>query len=116
MERTKPKGRVIGIDIIPAQPPKGVSTIQGNFLSPSIQQLVKDYLVEYAHQARPSKPDEEDVDDDGVFMDRPSYIDVERAESFGSDHELSSEDGKRLVDVRITPFARSVLTTLYLNP
>ncbi|KAI1649147.1 23S ribosomal RNA methyltransferase [Daldinia loculata] len=123
VERTKPKGRVIGIDIIPAQPPKGVSTIQGNFLSPSIQQLVKDYLVEYAHQARPSKPDEEDVDDDGVFMDRPSYIDVERAESFGSDHELSSEDGKRLVDVvlsdmsepwaQTTGFSNKTLTHAY---
>lgn len=32
-DRTSPNGRVIGVDVIPAQPPKGVSTIQGNFLS-----------------------------------------------------------------------------------
>lgn len=32
-DRTSPNGRVIGIDVIPAQPPRGVSTIQGNFLS-----------------------------------------------------------------------------------
>ena len=46
MDRTFPNGRVLGIDIIPAQPPKGVSTIQGNFLSPSVQEEVKKFLRE----------------------------------------------------------------------
>lgn len=44
LERTKPDGRVVGIDIIPAQPPKGVSTIQGNFLSKGVQAEVKRFL------------------------------------------------------------------------
>ncbi|KAH6667015.1 FtsJ-like methyltransferase-domain-containing protein [Plectosphaerella plurivora] len=44
VERTKPTGRVVGIDLIPAQPPKGVSTIQGNFLSPDVQSMVKQFL------------------------------------------------------------------------
>ena len=44
ISRTKPNGRVLGIDIIPAQPPDGVSTIQGNFLSPSIQAYASEYL------------------------------------------------------------------------
>ena len=44
MDRTSPNGRVIGIDIIPAQPPKGVSTIQGNFLSAAVQDEVKGFL------------------------------------------------------------------------
>ena len=44
MDRTSPHGRVIGIDIIPAQPPKGVSTIQGNFLSAAVQEEVKIFL------------------------------------------------------------------------
>ena len=39
-----PNGRVIGIDIIPAQPPKGVSTLQGNFLSQAVQDEVKKFL------------------------------------------------------------------------
>ena len=34
----------MGIDIIPAQPPKGVSTIQGNFLSLDVQAEVKSFL------------------------------------------------------------------------
>ncbi|CAK7208239.1 2' O-ribose methyltransferase [Sporothrix bragantina] len=44
-ERTKPAGRVLGIDLIPAQPPRGVSTIQGNFLAPTVRQMVKDFLA-----------------------------------------------------------------------
>lgn len=44
VERTKPNGRIVGIDIIPAQPPKGVSTIQGNFLSRAVQEEVKRFL------------------------------------------------------------------------
>ena len=35
---------MLGIDIIPAKPPKGVSTIQGNFLSQSVQWEVKKVL------------------------------------------------------------------------
>jgi 21S rRNA (uridine2791-2'-O)-methyltransferase len=46
VDRTRPNGRVIGIDIIPAQPPNGASTIQGNFLSPKVQAEVKEYLRE----------------------------------------------------------------------
>lgn len=34
----------MGIDIIPAQPPKGASTIQGNFLSRAVQEGVKNFL------------------------------------------------------------------------
>ncbi|ERT01873.1 hypothetical protein HMPREF1624_00167 [Sporothrix schenckii ATCC 58251] len=45
VERTKPAGRVLGIDLIPAQPPRGVSTIQGNFLAPTVRQMVKDFLA-----------------------------------------------------------------------
>lgn len=37
---------MIGIDIIPAQPPKGVSAIQGNFLSQAVQDQVKHFLTE----------------------------------------------------------------------
>jgi len=44
VSRTQPNGRVLGVDIIPAQPPKGVSTIQGNFLAPEIQAYIQDFL------------------------------------------------------------------------
>ncbi|TEY82632.1 hypothetical protein BOTCAL_0028g00010 [Botryotinia calthae] len=92
-ERTKPHGRILGIDIIPAQPPSGVSTIQGNFLSRRVQQSVKNFLLdpERGRPRRPlfSSPDEDvdiDIDDDGETIDpldviaaeEPSYIDLER--------------------------------------
>ncbi|GJC97976.1 ftsJ-like methyltransferase [Colletotrichum higginsianum] len=91
-ERTKPNGRILGIDIIPAQPPKGVSTIQGNFLSPDVQDMVKEHLSR-AKSRRPSPPplsedeqdDESSAEDDGeasaMMEDTPSYIDMERAAS-----------------------------------
>ncbi|EXJ53945.1 ribosomal RNA large subunit methyltransferase J [Cladophialophora yegresii CBS 114405] len=41
---TKPRGRVLGVDLLPVQPPKGVSTIQGDFLSPDIQAEIKAFL------------------------------------------------------------------------
>lgn len=49
VERTKPTGRIVGIDIIPAQPPKGVSTIQGNFLSEGVREEVKRFLRDPNH-------------------------------------------------------------------
>ncbi|KAL4889732.1 23S ribosomal RNA methyltransferase [Aspergillus ambiguus] len=53
--RTQPNGRVLGVDIIPAQPPKGVSTIQGNFLDPAIQAYVREFLYDPGRgRARPT--------------------------------------------------------------
>ena len=43
-EMTKGRGRVVGIDVIPAQPPRGVSTIQGDFLHAGVRQLVLDFV------------------------------------------------------------------------
>ena len=116
VERTKPSGRVIGIDILPAQPPKGVATIQGNFLSPGVQALVKHFLAE---QARPPKktataptpeagaeapapgiPEGEEASGD-LVAERPSYIDLERQASHEAEPPGSEEDSKRLVDVSL---------------
>lgn len=99
VERTKPNGRIVGIDLIPAQPPKGVSTIQGNFLSPIVQNMVKEYLAEFSQRrSTPNRDTEVSDDEESVVAEKPSYIDAERAESIESDHETSSNDGK-LVDV-----------------
>jgi 21S rRNA (uridine2791-2'-O)-methyltransferase len=40
----RPNGRVLGVDLIPAQPPRGVSTIQGDFLSPDVQASIRSFL------------------------------------------------------------------------
>ncbi|KAF7185576.1 rRNA methyltransferase 2, mitochondrial [Pseudocercospora fuligena] len=44
VNRTSPGGRVVGIDIIPAQPPRGVNALQGNFLSPEIREEVRKFV------------------------------------------------------------------------
>ncbi|KAH8727871.1 FtsJ-like methyltransferase-domain-containing protein [Phaeosphaeriaceae sp. PMI808] len=80
VNRTSPNGRVIGIDLIPAQPPRGVSTIQGDFLSPVIQDEVRAY-VQDPDLGRPRKQitsteqgrTEEEINE----MER-GYIDIER--------------------------------------
>ncbi|TGO27507.1 hypothetical protein BPAE_0041g00590 [Botrytis paeoniae] len=84
-ERTKPHGRILGIDIIPAQPPQGVSTIQGNFLSRRVQQSVKNFLLD-PERGRPRRPifssdenvEDEDIDNLDIAASEPSYIDLER--------------------------------------
>ncbi|KAI8625688.1 23S ribosomal RNA methyltransferase [Xylariaceae sp. FL1651] len=111
VERTKPNGRVVGIDLIPAQPPKGVSTIQGNFLSPVVQNLVKEYLVEFAQRGTPADQETEtSEDEDSVIAEKPSYIDTERAESAESGHEMKSEAGK-LVDVVLSDMSAPWIQT-----
>ncbi|KXH40545.1 FtsJ-like methyltransferase [Colletotrichum nymphaeae SA-01] len=113
VERTKPNGQILGIDIIPAQPPKGVSTIQGNFLSPDVQGMVKDYLERARHRKRNSPPAEEDEEQENdeeessadseatVIEEKPSYIDMERAASETTSTTKDGSEAKkgRLVDI-----------------
>ncbi|KDN61014.1 putative FtsJ-like methyltransferase [Colletotrichum sublineola] len=106
VERTKPNGQILGIDIIPAQPPKGVSTIQGNFLSPDVQDMVKEYLSRAKSRKSSSPPppppsSEYEQDEEAVVIeDRPSYIDMERTASETAAAADGAEAKKgRLVDV-----------------
>ncbi|KAF2012302.1 FtsJ-domain-containing protein [Aaosphaeria arxii CBS 175.79] len=98
VNRTSPGGRVIGIDLIPAQPPKGVSTIQGNFLSPDIQADVRQY-VQDPDLGRPRRQvtspehhegySEEDVEE----LER-GYIDLERHALGGIEIETLGQAGQ----------------------
>lgn len=40
----RPKGRVLGVDVIPAMPPKGVNTIQGDFLNEDTRREIRTFL------------------------------------------------------------------------
>lgn len=44
LELTKPNGRVIGVDMLPVEPPMGVSAIQGNFLADEVQDQLRHVL------------------------------------------------------------------------
>ena len=84
VDRTSPSGRVIGIDVIPAQPPKGVSTIQGNFLSQTVQDEVKRFLREpdrgrTRHQpSLSSTADDEHVTEEDLVESSMSYVELEK--------------------------------------
>ncbi|KAI5927408.1 FtsJ-like methyltransferase-domain-containing protein [Camillea tinctor] len=99
MERTKPTGRVVGIDLIPAQPPKGVSAIQGNFLSPAVQTLLKDYLNEFAKFRKQNDKTLDPDNDSGLVSERPSYIDAERAESIEDRKAETAGHNDKIVDI-----------------
>lgn len=111
VERTKPNGRIIGIDLIPALPPKGVSTIQGNFLSKAVQDEVKRFLSD-PNRGRPkqqqvSAQQNESDQASSSIVEQESYIDMERhsdTEAGSTGEDSSGRDGgpqsaERTVDI-----------------
>ena len=97
VDRTFPDGRVIGIDIIPAQPPKGVSTIQGNFLSPAVQKEVKRFLLQFDRRRAQKQlsllaPDKEDqMTAEDMEQSSRSYFELEnRVEATTIDHSTAA--------------------------
>jgi len=110
VERTKPNGRILGIDIIPAQPPKGVSTIQGNFLSAGVQAEVKRFLSD-PDRGRPRQQlffTHEDTGKTEAHIEEDlSYIDLERHADDPPEGGITSkkrgkkaeDDGGKMVDI-----------------
>ncbi|KAK5159128.1 hypothetical protein LTR04_005103 [Oleoguttula sp. CCFEE 6159] len=112
---TAPHGRVVGIDVIPAQPPRGASTIQGNFLSEAVQTEVRQY-VQDPQRGRPRKKavfasqDAEEAEEEGragvteLELDElgRAYIDIERGEGaegkvkMTKSHDASASEGGRI--------------------
>jgi len=97
----------VGIDLIPAMPPRGVSTFQGDFLEERVRGMVKSFLKEgrKRDRSRPSgvgvgekvKEEEGEVE---VEEGERSYIDRERRETVNEGgEEEGGEEGERLVDV-----------------
>ncbi|KAF2436304.1 FtsJ-domain-containing protein [Tothia fuscella] len=80
--KTAPNGRVVGIDILPVQPPKGVSTIQGNFLSAEVQKEVRAYVQDPARgrvRTRTISSPSETVEEQDLDELGKGYIDIERS-------------------------------------
>lgn len=95
---------MIGVDVLPAQPPRGVSTIQGDFLSPAIQAEVRSFVLDpqrgrpqrrtFFISAEESKAAQDEDNESGIIeaeiLEAPSYIDMERRT------ELNDEDQTQL--------------------
>jgi 21S rRNA (uridine2791-2'-O)-methyltransferase len=111
VNRTSPNGRVVGIDIIPTQPPKGVSTIQGNFLSPTIQAEVRAY-VQDPDLGRPrrevlSAADSVGLSEKELENIEQGYVDIEQGVSLaGVDAEAI---GQPTVEDQETPAKKLTL-------
>jgi 21S rRNA (uridine2791-2'-O)-methyltransferase len=83
VSKTSPGGRVVGIDILPVQPPRGVSTIQGNFLSERVQEEVRRFVRdEGAGRMRERVPM---VEDGGVVIED---IDSDEHGGYAEPHDL----------------------------
>lgn len=99
---TKPSGRVLGVDLLPAQPPKGVSTFQGDFTSPDIQAEIISFLRD-PDRGRPRRAQvfaEAPITEDALRELEQSYIDKERHSSAADvdDAEMDGHNDK-VVDV-----------------
>lgn len=98
VNRCAPNGRVVGVDIIPAQPPAGVSTIQGDFLSPAIQEEVRAFVAD-PNRGRPKKRRSfteqlEDLSVDDTEYEEKGYIDMGRQTSETQhEHTPTPKDG-----------------------
>jgi 21S rRNA (uridine2791-2'-O)-methyltransferase len=111
--RTQPNGRVLGVDIIPAQPPKGVSTIQGNFLAPDIQAYVREFLRD-PRRGRPRSPDPWDGDEhNGTILSSTASLE-HTSECIRTDTDNASENdavSERTVDVVLSDMSAPWLQT-----
>lgn len=95
VDRTSPNGLVVGIDVIPAQPPTGVSTIQGNFLSPAVQEEVKRFL-RGAREGRHRRQTSFEEGDDTSLTEREltqSYFEQEKRSGVLTPDSSQGEEG-----------------------
>lgn len=108
MDRTRPNGKVIGIDLIPAQPPKGVATFQGDFLSPKVQAMVKEFISKYVALSGQTSPSTGPEHADPATTDHPSYTDI----GLHASQPVSDQGAMpQLVDVSFT-----LMAGLLINP
>lgn len=81
-------GRVVGVDVIPVQPPKGVNGIQGDFLSPDVQARVRDFLRDESRGRMRRMPgDGTENAGDMAPVEETGYLDRERAATSDSERE-----------------------------
>lgn len=111
MNRTSPDGRVIGIDLIPAQPPRGVSTIQGNFLSPAIQDEVRAYVRDpnLGRQRKQIVSGERDgVTEQELDELERGYIDIERQAHLDGVEAAPTDTKEQAAEGKLTRKERDV--------
>ncbi|KAK9469377.1 FtsJ-domain-containing protein [Lipomyces arxii] len=109
VDRTRPGGRVLGIDILPCIPPKGASAIQGNFLSVETHKMVKEYLRD-TDRGRPVDRSLVDASNGEPI----SYIDMERHERppGSDDDQVQTSDAETETKPGLEPMVDVVLSDM----
>ena len=106
ISKTQPGGRVVGIDVIPAQPPRGVSTIQGNFLSEEVREEVRRFVQDPARGRARTRSQLSRSEDDGAStgltedeleQDGRGIIDRERKLDEEAAYEALDQDRREIV-------------------
>jgi 21S rRNA (uridine2791-2'-O)-methyltransferase len=108
ISKTQPGGRVVGIDIIPAQPPRGVSTIQGNFLSEEVREEVRRFVQDPGRgrariRGQLSRGEEDDDDagagltEDELEQEGRGIIERERGGDEEADYAALNRDRENFV-------------------
>ncbi|KAL9531015.1 rRNA Methyltransferase [Sphaerulina musiva] len=78
VNRTSPGGRVVGIDIIPAQPPRGANALQGNFLSAEIREEVRKFVSDPDRgRVRSRTIVEDDVTEEDLQQEHQGIVQLE---------------------------------------
>lgn len=95
VNRAGPTGRVIGIDVIPAPPPRGANALQGNFLSEETRERVREFVREEGRgRVKGGGYRAEDEAPSGILQRRQQEDGEELA------HEHAEEDGAVSVATR----------------
>lgn len=110
-------GRVVGVDLIPVQPPKGVNGMQGNFLSPDVQARVREFLSDTTRGVVRKASLGDDAE---LIQENSSYMDRQKAssedEGYVSDTE-QQEHADKCVDVVLSDMSEpwEITSGLWLN-
>ena len=130
-QRCHARSMILGVDILPCQPPEGVSSLQANILSKKTQDLIRLYFNKHNrldHILNNNNNDDVDVDVDNIYKDHgsqkpnvPGNIvdpefehelkdEEEYREVFSPDVGISSHDNRQPIDVILSdmyvPFPR----------
>lgn len=96
VNKTSPGGRVVGIDIIPAQPPRGANALQGNFLSPEIREEVRKFVSDPQQgRVRQRGIAEGGVTEEELARSGAGILQLERQSSLGEERRVKSEDAAK---------------------
>lgn len=114
---------MVGIDVVPSQPPRGVSTLQGDFLSPTIREEMRRFVQEPMNgRANTHQPLARHADSqEGATEERPEdedqgYIDLEKAvDSHSSSSEAANGNGRRATSTRQVDVAEGRVVDVVLS-